>query len=475
MLFNSLTFVVYFALLLALYAVLSSWTARKRLLLIASYLFYGAWNPPFVLLLWLSTVVDWFAAQKIHATAHEGKRRLWLAASCATNLGMLGFFKYGQFAMETFQDLAASAGVAWEPPPWDIVLPVGISFYTFQTLSYTLDVYFRRATPCKSGLDFALYVTFFPQLVAGPIVRATDFLPQCETPRRASLQQLLWGLFLLTVGVFQKVVLADVLLAPTANQVFGAPGPVATADAWLGAMAFSGQIFCDFAGYSTAAIGVALCFGFHLPDNFRAPLAAVGLRHFWRCWHISLSTWLRDYLYIPLGGSKSGRRRFIIATMATMLLGGLWHGPAWSFVMWGFLHGLLLLGERQLSRAFGHQTWVKSTGARLGFWLLTYVLLLITWVFFRAGSADGFETAMRTLLAMFGVIDAPAVLATVRIVEVLAVTACLMLAHRYMRNRRLDAVVSNLPQPVIGVVWGAMLFSLILAQGEGNAFIYFQF
>ncbi|MHC4180894.1 MAG: MBOAT family O-acyltransferase, partial [Planctomycetota bacterium] len=223
---------------------------------------------------------------------------MWVLLSLITNLGLLGFFKYGGFLLENFVVLLNTAGIQYEPALPDIVLPVGISFYTFQTLSYTLDVYRGKTRPWMSFLDFALFVTFFPQLVAGPIIRSGDFLPQCIEPRRATGRQLSWGLTLLVLGLFEKIVVADGLLAPISDKVYAQAGEAGFLDAWCGTLAFSGQIFCDFAGYSTCAIGIALCLGFAIQDNFRFPYAAGGFSDFWRRWHVSLSSWLRDYLYI---------------------------------------------------------------------------------------------------------------------------------------------------------------------------------
>ena len=474
MLFNSLTFVVYFAALLILYYALRNWTAQKSLLLLASYVFYAAWNPPFVLLLWISTLIDWFAARAIGDTTHRGRRVVLLCLSLVANLGLLGFFKYGGFLMENFQNVVGFYGMSFQAAKPDIILPVGISFYTFQTMSYTLDVYLGRSRPSKSFLDFALYVTFFPQLVAGPIVRATDFIPQCESARRATRQMFSWGLFLMTLGMFQKIVLADTMLAPTADLVFGwTRGPLAALDAWLGVLAFSGQIFFDFAGYSTCAIGASLCFGFSLPDNFRCPYAAVGFSDFWRRWHMSLSTWLRDYLYIPLGGNRKGRIRTDLNLMLTMLLGGLWHGASWTFVVWGGLHGLYLAIERILRERFATARWVHTLGARICLGLLTYFLVNVTWVFFRAGD---FSSAKLMLLSMFGVIQGGAqIVATLEIFKVLVVIAALVTTHWIHRSIALETAAERLPGWAHGLIWGGMLTLILLAQGSDNAFIYFQF
>lgn len=473
MLFNSLTFVLFFAIVLGLHNLPLSWRVKKTNLLLASYLFYAAWNPPFVLLLWLSTIVDWIVARRIHAEERQGYRRLWLIVSIAVNLGVLGFFKYGDFFLHNWQAAMGSFGITYTPPEWSIVLPVGISFYTFQTMAYSLDVYLRRAAPAKSLLDFSLFVTFFPQLVAGPIVRPTQLIPQFAEPRRASPGQLRWGLALMTIGLFNKVVIADGLLAPSADAVFGAEAALPALDAWLGTLAFSGQIFCDFAGYSTTAIGIALCLGFSLPNNFRFPYAAIGFSDFWQRWHISLSSWLRDYLYIPLGGNRKGRGRTYANLMTTMLLGGLWHGASWTFVVWGGLHGLYLAIERWLTETFAGARIARTVLFQFAMALVTYFAVNITWVFFRA---QDFPQAFSMLVSMFGLqTEATSVLPTIRIIEVIVVTVSLVGIHWFMRERSLEDVAQRAPTWLLGFIWGAMLFAIITAQGTGDAFIYFQF
>ena len=474
MVFNSLTFAVFFVIVVGVYYLPLPWRAKKLHLLIASYIFYGAWNPPFVALLWASTVLDWITARCIYTARTQGQRRFWLALSLLGNLGSLSFFKYGQFALENFQALMASVGVAYQPPAWDIVLPVGISFYTFQTLSYTLDVYLRRDKPLSSFLDFALFVTFFPQLVAGPIVRPGELVPQFARPRAATSQQFLWGLVLMTVGLFEKVVIADGVLAVTADAVYGAPTKVGFADAWLGTLAFSGQIFCDFAGYSTIAIGLALCMGFSLPDNFRYPYAAIGFSDFWQRWHISLSTWLRDYLYIPLGGNRGGGVRTYVNLLVTMVLGGLWHGASWTFVAWGGLHGLYLVVERAIRGWLGVPRGdPASMWARAGLGLITYLLVNVTWVFFRAKS---FAAAAGILAGMVGLNpDAPAVLPTIDMILTAVCITGLVSAHWVMRNRSLEDLADAIPGWVLAPAWASLTFLVITTQGSGDAFIYFQF
>src|SRR5437763_800712 len=350
MLFNSLTFVVFFVVVVALYWRIRSWQARKNLLVVASYIFYGAWNPPFAALLFGTTAMDFWLGRQMAKAKDQHARRRWLVASVCMNLSMLGFFKYGNFLLQNFQWLLARVGIIYQPPHLDILLPVGISFYTFHSLSYTLDIYRRVLRPTKSLRDFILAVSFFPQLVAGPIVRAGDFLPQLLHPPRLKNGQFLWGLALMTLGLFQKIVLADTMLSGSADRVFTYSGPLVALDSWAGVLAFAGQIFFDFAGYSLCAIGAALTLCFHLKDNFRFPYTAIGLSDFWRRWHISLSTFRRDYLYIPLGGNQVRPFRAALTLVIVMFLGGLWHGAAWTFVVWGSAARLLFGDRTHLSR-----------------------------------------------------------------------------------------------------------------------------
>jgi alginate O-acetyltransferase complex protein AlgI len=472
LIFNSLTFVVFFALVLALHNAPFSWRQKKINLLVASYLFYAAWNPPFVILLWISTVVDWWAAQWMVRSKRQSTRRAWMIISVVVNLGMLAYFKYGNFLLENFVALAASAGIAYQPPEWNIVLPVGISFYTFATLSYTLDVYLRRAAPARSFLDYALFVTFFPHLVAGPIMRPTELVPQFERAPRVTAHQLYFGLALIILGLFQKVVLADGFLAPVVEKVYDAREGVPTMiDAWAATLAFSGQIFCDFAGYSTTAIGVALCLGFAMPDNFRFPYAAIGFSDFWRRWHITLSSWLRDYLYIPLGGNRHGPARTYTALLGTMLLGGLWHGAAWTFVVWGGLHGLYLSVERWLRGRFAG--WQPGPLALIGLALLTYLLINITWVFFRA---KDFTVAATILTSMAGAAAKPvAMIALLPMVYALVIVAALVGTHWAMRDKTLEIAIERTPAWLVGALLSLAAIAVVAEQGKGSAFIYFQF
>jgi alginate O-acetyltransferase complex protein AlgI len=338
-------------------------------------------------------------------------------------------------------------------------------------MSYTLDIYLRRAQPATSFLDYALFVTFFPHLVAGPIMRPTELVPQFESPRRADANMLRFGLLLMTLGLFQKVVLADSFLSEAAERIYDGNATPGFVDAWMGTLAFSGQIFCDFAGYSTTAIGAALCLGFAMPDNFRFPYAAIGFSDFWKRWHITLSSWLRDYLYIPLGGNKHGPARLYFALMATMLLGGLWHGASWTFVVWGGLHGAYLVGERLLRERFSGYT--PGPLALFGLALLTYALVNLTWVFFRAHSFDKAWTVLGGMLGAHG--DAEPILRTADLVIIATIVCGLVFAHWRMRERTLEDAIARTPALLLAGAWGLMAFAIVIAQGSGNAFIYFQF
>jgi len=504
MLFNSYTFLVFFIVVLILHNLPFSWKQKKINLLIASYVFYAAWNPPFILLLWLSTLVDFFVGRALYTQENKYKKKLLLVVSLIGNLGMLCFFKYGGFILENFTQLVNALGANYHPAKPNIILPAGISFYTFTTLCYTIDMYRKESKPVKTILDFSLFVTFFPHLVAGPIVRPPQLVPQFETPRKASTQQLIQGLFLLSLGLFMKVFLADGMLSKAANTVFNSQDVLKTMDAWMGVLAFSGQIFFDFAGYSSCAIGAALCLGFVLPQNFLFPYAAVGFTDFWRRWHITLSSWLRDYLYIPLGGNRHGKIRTYFNLMVTMLLGGLWHGANWTFVVWGALHGFYLWVEKAYrdmrSRKAGKPVlataeYIKSSLAPIGhnpvegsfppeknhpknlnnffLALCTFFLINVTWVFFRA---PDFTSAWRLLHSMFvRNTTGTALLSWLDIFKVSLIMVCLVIAHWLMRNTMVLKVAGKMPWWLLGAVWALMLLLICLSQNATSSFIYFQF
>jgi alginate O-acetyltransferase complex protein AlgI len=494
MIFNSLTFFVFFAAVLLLYSLPLAWKSKKIMLLIASYIFYAAWNPPLVLLLMLTTFVDWLFAAKIDRTESQRLRRLYLTISLMGNLGMLGLFKYGAFLLDNFVAVVHLFGLDYQPARPNLVLPLGISFYTFESLSYVIDIYRRDRKPAPHFLDFALFVTFFPHLVAGPIVRAKDFLPQLAMPKKITLDRLSWGLSLLVIGLFEKVVLADTIMAPLADKVYGQVNLVGFISAWAGTLAFSAQIFFDFAGYSTCALGVAMCFGFALTKNFRYPYAALGFTDFWNRWHISLSTWLRDYVFFSIGGLRKRPFNLYRNVMLTMLIGGLWHGASWRFVVWGALHGIYLVAERLLREAFARRRpRVKPLHIEAGLlpssekgalllpaWLvpvslmlLTYFLVCITWVFFRA---TNFADAIRVVTAMFG-FGAEQFKMKREAVFVLFFTGAMLAAHWRMRNTDLADVLKHIPWWLRSVMLATMFLVITFAMllGDDRAFIYFQF
>jgi len=345
MLFNSGVFLKFFAGFLLLYwLVRNHLRARNILIVVASYLFYGWWDYRFLGLILFSSLLDYFVGLGIARQNDARRRKLWLTASIAANLGILGFFKYFDFFVTSFGTLLQKIGVPFQTSTLGIILPVGISFYTFQAMSYTIDVYRGNIPACRNVINFLAFVSFFPQLVAGPIERASHLLPQFERTLSITRPMLEEGIWLIIWGMFKKVVIADNLdaLVRMAFQNPSYSGPVVV----LGTIAFGFQIYCDFSGYSDIARGTARVLGFDIMVNFNLPYFASNIREFWQRWHISLSTWLRDYLYISLGGNRRGEIRTYVNLFLTMLLGGLWHGAAWNFVLWGAWHGAGLVVYR---------------------------------------------------------------------------------------------------------------------------------
>ncbi|QTN31998.1 MBOAT family protein [Akkermansiaceae bacterium] len=390
MLFNSYTFWIFFGLVALLYRFLDH-RRRNHLLLLASYVFYGYWDWRFLGLIAISTLIDFVAAQRIaDAEGHARRRKAWLMVSISANLGLLGIFKYLGFFVTEFNTLMERIGLAGPLPGIDLILPVGISFYTFQTLSYTIDVYRGHTQPARGLMDFSLYVTFFPQLVAGPIERSSHLLPQVVNPRKPlDGERFREGLYYVLNGLFRKVVIAD-NMALIANHVFSQPpGELSGWQVMLGVYAFAFQIYGDFSGYSSIAQGTAKWLGFDLMDNFRNPYFAKSPQEFWQRWHISLSSWLRDYLYIPLGGNRNGTILTYRNLTLTMLLGGLWHGAAWTFVIWGAIHGLWLAAHRLATSGRGRDGKAVRGGKpwALARMLVTFHIVCLCWLFFRADSA----------------------------------------------------------------------------------------
>lgn len=401
MLFNSLLFLCFFGVVYSVYRALShQW--QNRFLLLASYVFYGSWDYRFLSLIFLSTCVDYCIAIALTQSSNPRTRKLLLTLSIATNLCILGFFKYFNFFTENLYALSQSIGLGVSQPLLNVVLPVGISFYTFQTISYSVDVYNKKIEPLRNFFDFALYVSFFPQLVAGPIERATHLLPQIIYPRQISTGTIKLGLWLIVLGYYQKLVIAD-NLAGIVDTIFANDVPDSGGIALLGGYAFAFQIYGDFAGYSNIACGISALMGFSLMKNFDSPYFARNPSDFWRRWHISLSTWLRDYLYIPLGGSKHGKLATYRNLLLTMLLGGLWHGAAWTFVVWGACHGIVLVVYRffGLTKSTYQSVREKLSIKNLALIFLMFNITCLLWVFFRANSIQQAQAFVLSVITNF--------------------------------------------------------------------------
>lgn len=470
MLFPTLEFLLFFLGVFFASWALRRWVEpRKLFLTLASYGFYAAWDWRFCFLLLGSSLFNWVAGLVLERL-DDGRRRRWaLAAAVGGNLAVLGFFKYYDFFIEQLNDLFLSVGMERELPYMAVILPVGISFFTFQGISYVIDVYRRDVTASRSALDILLYISFFPQLVAGPIVRAATLIPQLRARPDPSAILMSWGLVLVLVGLFKKLIVANYLATHIVDEVFFDPGYYSSWDLLVAAYAYAVQIYCDFSGYSDMAIGMAAMLGYRFDKNFDQPYRAASIREFWRRWHISLSSWLRDYLYIPLGGSRRGRWITRRNLMITMLLGGIWHGAAWTFVIWGLMHGLALAvenivtGRRQLER---RQPLLRALGV-----LYAFHFVVLAFVFFRAENLDYALLYLEQLL----VSDLPTMLTTP---FVLLLVGLGLAFHFIPRDtvERTGAALSRLPAVVQGAIAAAVLLAISAMGPEGVApFIYFQF
>ena len=460
MLFNSTLYLVFLPLVAVLFHAASP-PARRWLLLISSYAFYWVWSIPFSLLLLLSTIVDHAAALVIDGTDRRTVRRAALGISLAANLGVLATFKYADFFAESIESLTGQR-------PWPIlglVLPLGISFYTFQTMSYTIDVYRGHMRARRSLMDVALYVSFFPQLVAGPIIRADTLVPQLRVANAVDWILIRGGIGMILWGMLKKVYFADAM-APVVNEAFANPAAVSGLSLLAATYAFAVQIYCDFSGYSDIAIGSALVLGVRLPENFRSPYLSCSIREFWRRWHISLSTWLRDYLYIPLGGGRKGIPRTYANLMITMLIGGLWHGAGWNWVVWGGLQGGLMIAERLLGISEDRPRSMLRTIFR---WLVTFHLVCLSWVFFRATDlGQAFEVISRIAGMDEGL--------QVSLAAPLIALSLLLIAE-IARIR--SAWIGRFESSADLTFWACMIaipiLALTFAAAPSTEFIYFQF
>ena len=478
MLFNSPAFLIFLCVTLVVYHALGPrrWRLQNLFLLVGSYFFYGWWDPRFLVLIWISTGVDFVCGQRIDASSDPAVRRRWLWVSMVTNLGILGFFKYFNFFIDSAAVALRSLGLEADPWVLAILLPPGISFYTFQTMSYTLDIHAGRMHPRRDLLSFALFVAFFPQLVAGPIERASRLLPQVEKARPAvTAQQVMSGLALILTGMFKKVAIAD-RVAVLADAAFASRAEDSSGLLLTGVYAFAVQIYCDFSAYSDIARGSARLLGIELMRNFEAPYLARNITDFWRRWHISLSTWLRDYLYIPLGGNRHGRFMTYRNLIATMLLGGLWHGAAWTFVVWGLLHGLYLAFHRIFCAVLDRKRVLDVGGALQWtmaiFWtVVTFHLVCLTWIFFRA------ESFPEAWFVLSGIVTGAGGAPTAAIVWALGATLLMDIALRAYDDH---AWILRLPRfgqfLVVQLMLGGIFLGILAARGqEARPFIYFQF
>lgn len=468
--FNSLEYILLLVTTLVLFFRLP-YRGRLLLLIASSILFYAFWNIPLVSLIFISAIVDFTAGQMIARSQHKGRRVGFLLLSLLTNLGLLGYFKYANFFVENIQ---MALGGTSEGRYLEILLPPGISFYTFQTMSYTIDVYRGKIQPTRSFLRFFLYVCFFPQLVAGPIERAAHLLKQFDhaARRRLSLENFVIGARMIIWGMFKKVVFAD-YCGLIADRVYANPGGFDGWSAIVATYAFTLQIYCDFSAYSEIARGSARLFGIDLMQNFDQPYLTTDISTFWRRWHISLSTWIRDYLYFPLGGSRCGKSRALMNLVITMALSGLWHGAAWNFVIWGLFHGVLLLLTALLTRQVFFQVFRGRAGRawRLLAWFVNFHLVVFGWILFRVNAMADTWTILGRIAASVGSLQLPTRgQATFVLFTGLFVLGS-YLKRRYQVLQRIDqnATVSVLFYGLL--IIGMLLFSL----PDGPQFIYFQF
>jgi D-alanyl-lipoteichoic acid acyltransferase DltB (MBOAT superfamily) len=482
MLFNSLDFAIFFPLVFIFYWIVSkNLTARNVLILVSSYVFYGWWDWRFLSLIIISSLIDYFVGKKIYDTDSKRKKRQLLLVSLVVNLGFLLYFKYANFFIDTFVDSFALFGKELEVSTLNIILPVGISFYTFQTLSYTIDIYRGQLKPTTNPLAFFSFVAFFPQLVAGPIERASHLLPQFYKTYKFNYGQVKSGLLLMAFGLFKKMVIAD-RAAILVNQVYNNPSDYHGYEVVIATVLFAFQIYCDFSGYSDIAIGAARTMGFDLMKNFDSPYFSKSITEFWRRWHISLSTWFRDYVYIPLGGSRKGKYRTYFNLFAVFLISGLWHGAAMTFVIWGAIHGTIIVIEKALGGL--RQKMFTRKGHPLSYLIgipITFTIVCFAWIFFRANSFMDAKTIVKQASESVPSINSIYDLGLPNHEFKLLFVAILLLLLFEIIHKRFNAlkVLNKIILPVRWVAYLLIVFSVLIfgIYGEDTLqeFIYFQF
>jgi alginate O-acetyltransferase complex protein AlgI len=473
-LFGSQQFFVFFTLVFALYWAMPWPRLRVALLLAASYYFYASWNQWLALLIAVTSVLDYLVALGMDASSRQIIRRLLLLFSLAVNLALLCYFKYANFFLDSLETALVAAGAQVSLPVLKVILPIGISFYTFEAINYTVDVYRRKAPAERNLFHFMLFILFFPHLIAGPIVRARDFLPQIRRPKRWSWLRLQLGVQFFLMGIFKKLAIAD-RMALYVDPVFQAPEQFSTHAIWIAAFAYAVQIFCDFSGYTDMAIGTAHMLGYKLAQNFNLPYLATSVADFWRRWHMSLSSWLRDYLYFPLGGSRGSRWQTYRNLLITMVLCGLWHGASWIFVLFGVVHGVYLIVHRRfrefcaarprLEAALGS---APGTAVR---WLLTLLCVVLSMALFRC---PDWQTATALLPRL--VVPSPGRGSAMDEISLWLILALVVLAHGIGYFQLWKKASVRLPAPALGLGYAVSLsLAMLLAPEVGKAFIYFQF
>lgn len=476
--FSSASFFVFFPITLAAYWALPR-ACKVPFMMLASLFFYMTWSAKLVSLLLLSATLDYYLARGISTSEDPSRRKLLLVASVVFNLAFLGIFKYANFFLDTVGKGVYLLGLHFSIPHLDIILPIGISFYTFESMSYTIDIYHRNVAPAGSLIDYLLFVAYFPHQIAGPILRARDFLPQIENLPAFSSKKFIEGLNLFLFGLVKKVFIAN-RLAMFADTVFGNPRGFDGLSTWLAVIGYAGQIYCDFSGYSDMARGIGKTFGFEIMVNFRTPYLSENISEFWQRWHISLSTWLRDYLFTPLGGYRGTRLRGYRNLFLTMFLGGLWHGASWTFVLWGAYHGALLILRRVYLQAFGRSHSGASSGS-LGIFKAilsrgqVFVLVCIGWVFFRAQNFGDAAHILRKL-CFLGTGGSQSLSKYTCFLIALTLSFDLVAYHFEKRKIGFMAVAERSPALLNSLVYAsAILLLLIFSPHQSSPFIYFQF
>jgi len=490
MLFNSIEFVIFFTVVLCLIVIIKNRRFQHLFLLGSSYFFFYFSSNYLITLLIISTILDFFVGKEIFNSSSKRRKKILLVISLAGNLGLLGFFKYADFAITQFNILGKSFDLATEIPLLQLALPIGISFYTFQTISYTVDIYRGHLEPSKSFWDFALFVSFFPLLVAGPIVRAKNFLPQLREKiesfgagnklRQIIIQdyQLKMGITMMSFGFLKKMFFAD-NIAPLANDIFLNPIGLDSASIWLGTIAFGIQIYCDFSGYSDIAIGAALILGFKIPKNFNKPYFATSPSDFWSRWHISLSTWLRDYFYIPLGGNRKSSSRTYLNLITVMFFGGLWHGASWNFVIWGLLHGSYLSVHKIISDKFpkvANSIFFKTRVGKLVSILIMQYLVFLAWIPFRVRDFDHMIYSMHKFVFFdFQYSNAIHYVEEFYFPSGLIILFILLHIYSYTKPGLIERI-SNLRLKYWIIIFTVILFTVVFSfDGNPEDFIYFRF